>query len=92
MLIADIHQARSLATMKQKTYQIAFGTNAYSVLQLAPLQTVHTRAMPSGVACSASDTATFFPWGLTVPVAVTVVSVHDTTVLQISANGSVSHD
>lgn len=90
MLAADIHQTRSLATMQRRTYQIAFDSTSYSVVQGATQ--VRRRTLPNGVRCAAPDSATFFAWGLTVPVAVTVENRGASTTLQVSANGSVSHD
>jgi Tfp pilus assembly protein FimT len=90
-LIADIHYTRSLATMRRKSYQITFGANGYTISQVAPLDTISTHALPSGVNCTASGTATFFAWGLSAPVAVTIRSGTDSTTVQVSTNGSVSH-
>ena len=90
MLAADIHQTRSLATMQRRTYQIAFDSTSYSVVQ--GNTRVRRRMLPTGVTCAAPDSATFFAWGLTVPVAVTVANRGASTTLQVSANGSVSHD
>jgi len=91
-LIGDMHYARSLAAMRRKTYEIRFASNAYTVCQVAPAATVLTRDMPLGVVCAASDTATFFAWGLAVPVAVAMIGGSDTTTVQLAANGSVTHD
>jgi prepilin-type N-terminal cleavage/methylation domain-containing protein len=91
-LVADIHQTRALASMQRRTYQIAFDSTSYSVVHGDPPAAVRTRALPRGITCAASDTATFFAWGLTVPMAVTVANSADSTTLQVSANGSVSHD
>jgi prepilin-type N-terminal cleavage/methylation domain-containing protein len=92
MLAADIHQTRSLATMQRRTYWIEFNPTSYRIVQGSPPVPVRTRALPLGVTCAATDTATFFAWGLTVPVAVTVTNRGASTTLQLATNGSVSHD
>lgn len=92
VLAADLQHARSLATMKRRTYMITFGATAYSIVQAIPPATIRTRALPPGVVCSASDTATFFPWGLAAPVAITVAGGRSSKTLQLAANGCVTHD
>jgi prepilin-type N-terminal cleavage/methylation domain-containing protein len=87
-LIADLHQTRSLATLQRRTYQIEFDSGTYRILG----GTTRTRALPRGVACSASDTATFFAWGLTSPVAITFADGPASRTVQLNANGSVTHD
>jgi Tfp pilus assembly protein PilE len=91
-LMADMHYAHSLATMRRRTYEISFTTNSYKISQVSPAATILTRTMPVGVVCAATDTATFFAWGLTVPIAVTVKYGTDSTTVQLAANGGVSHD
>lgn len=90
-LAADLRYARSLASAERKTYAISFGTNTYSLLRLSPTTMVRTRALPRGVACAASDTAKFFPWGLTTPATITVSGSGRSNVVRLFANGSVSH-
>ncbi len=91
-LISDMYYARSLATMRRKAYEISFVPGAYTIYQVTPHVTISSRAMPPGIACTATDTATFFPWGLSVPIAVTVKGWSDSTKVQVAVNGSVTHD
>jgi Tfp pilus assembly protein FimT len=91
-LIADLHYAHSLAGMRRRTYEISFTPNTYTIAQVSPATTILTRTMPGGVVCAATDTATFFAWGLSVPISVTVKHGSDSTTVQLAANGSVSHD
>jgi prepilin-type N-terminal cleavage/methylation domain-containing protein len=93
-LAADFHQARSLSTSERRTYEIRFTSGGYSVIQTASADTLHRRTMPPGVTCAASGTATFFPWGLSTPVDVTVSCSGGGTsrVLSLAANGSVHGD
>ncbi|HTO89890.1 MAG TPA: GspH/FimT family pseudopilin [Candidatus Sulfotelmatobacter sp.] len=91
-LEADIHYAHTIASTSRKTCIILFSGATYQVEQLNPTTTLLTREMPNGVSCSASDTATFYPWGLTDPVSVTVSDSHDSSVVQIASNGRVVRD
>ncbi len=92
MMIADIHYARSLATAKRRTYQVAFDSLGYSIAQASPWDVIRSRELPRGVNCAATDTVTLFAWGLTTPTTITVNGHDGTKTLQVSANGSVSHD
>lgn len=87
-LVADLRYARALATTQRRTVQVLFGTNGYSIVAA---DTVLTRTCPPGVSCTATDTATFFAWGLSVPVTITFANEDGSTVYQTAANGSVSH-
>lgn len=91
-LMADIYYARSLASMRRKTYEIRFTSNAYTIAQVSPALTIKSCPLPPGVTCAATDTATFFAWGLSVPIAVTVKGSGDSTLVQVGANGNVTHD
>lgn len=91
-LVADIHHTHSLATMQRKTYLIVFGTSEYAIVQADPPDTVQTRALPKGFVCAASDTATFFAWGLTAPAAITLTSGGLSRTVQLATNGGVTHD
>lgn len=53
---------------------------------------MRTRELPRGVACASTDTATFYPWGLTESVTITVSDSRRSDVLRLSSNGSVSRD
>ena len=91
-LEADFHYAHSLAHEQGKTYQILFQPDSYAISQVSPLVTIRTRMMPRGVACTASDTAKFYAWGLTKPVTITMAGVSHSDTLRLSANGNVIHD
>ena len=91
-LEADFHYAHSLAHKQGKTYEILFQPGSYVVAQVSPFTTILTRVMPRGVACTASDTAKFYAWGLTDPVTITMADASHSDTLRLSANGNVSHD
>lgn len=91
-LIADLHQTRSLASMRRQTYGIAFDSGLYRIVETATGTAVRSRTLPRGVACSAPDTATFFAWGLTSPLSITLAEGGVTRTVQLNANGSVTHD
>ena len=90
-LAVDLHYARMLATTKQSTYQIRFSPSSYQVIRVSPASTLLTRQMPLGTTCAASDTATFYPWGLADSITVTVTNSNGTSTLKVGANGRVSH-
>lgn len=91
-LESDLRYARALSSAQRKTYAIQFASNSYSVVRVSPAKTVRTRELPRGVACAATDTATFYPWGLTESITITVSDSRRSDVLRLSSNGSVSHD
>lgn len=89
-MIADIHYARTLATKEARNFEIRFLTTGYQVARVNPSAVVLQRAYPTGVTASATDTATFFAWGLTAPITITVSSAGTNHVLQLAANGNVT--
>lgn len=91
-LASDLRYARALSSTQRKTYAILFASNRYSVVRVSPAATIRTREMPRGVACAATDTATFYPWGLTESVTITISDHTQADVVRLSANGSVTHD
>jgi prepilin-type N-terminal cleavage/methylation domain-containing protein len=91
-LEADLRYAHSLASAQRRTYAVAFSSNTYSLVRLTPLSVFRTRALPQGVACSAPDTAHFYAWGLTDPVAITMSDHDRSSVVHLSTTGTVSHD
>jgi prepilin-type N-terminal cleavage/methylation domain-containing protein len=91
-LEADFHYAHSLAYEQRKTYEIVFQPGSYVIAQASPYTAILTRTMPKGVTCAASDTATFYAWGLTDPVTITMASTGRADTLRLAANGSVTHD
>ncbi len=93
-LMEDLGYARSLAVMRRKTYEIRFNSSTYSLVQLSPAVTIWTHVLPAGYTCSATDTATYYAWGLTAPISITVKrgTSTDSTTVQLAANGSVSHN
>lgn len=91
-LAADLRYARSMATAQRRTFAVAFHANSYSVVRLSQPITVLTRQLPSGITCSAPDTAKFFAWGLTEAATITVTDSQRSKTVQMLATGSVSHD
>jgi len=91
-LASDLRYARSLASAERKNFQVTFGANSYSVSRVSPASVVRVRTMPRGVSLSASGTATFYAWGLAQPASVTVSDHRSSSVVQLAANGSVSHE
>lgn len=91
-LTSDLYYARALANSQRRTFKIEFQANAYTLSRVSPASTIRTRALPRGVAVASTDTATFYPWGLTKPVVYTMTAASSYTVLRLGANGSVSHD
>ena len=90
-ITADIHYARSMASQERKTYVILWGANSYTVSRVSPAATLRTRALPTGVSCAATDTATFYPWGLTDPINITVTNERGSKLLRLASNGTVTH-
>ena len=88
-LVADLRYGRSLANTQRRTYQIIFTANSYTLRGVSPANVITTRSMPRGVTCAASDTATFYAWGLTDPITVRVYTGRDTSAVLLGANGSV---
>jgi len=92
VLVGDLHYARSQASMNRVPLEIVFSSNSYALRQASPPDTLRVRNFPRGVTCAATDTASFFPWGLTSPVVVTVNGTGASRTLRLHANGSVTHD
>ena len=91
-MAADLRYARSLSSAQRKTYAVLFNSNTYSLVRMSPLGVVRTRTLPQGVACAAPDTANFYAWGLTDPVAITVSDHDRSRTVRLSATGSVTND
>ena len=91
-LVADIRYARSLANAQHSSYQIQFTSSNYTISRVSPATTITMRTLPDGVSCSATGTATFFAWGLTGPVTITMSSHGKSDVVQLTASGNVIHD
>jgi prepilin-type N-terminal cleavage/methylation domain-containing protein len=92
LLVSDLHHGRALANAQRTTYEIRFRTSGYTLVKVSPLQTIVDRAFPTGVTCAATDTATFFSWGLTAPITVTVSGYSRTKTVQLLANGHVNQN
>lgn len=90
-LVADLRYARSLATTQRTNYNIGFSSGRYSVFRASTADTVLRRTLPPGVACSSSGTATFYAWGLTDPLTITLTGGGQTKTLQLLVNGNVNH-
>jgi prepilin-type N-terminal cleavage/methylation domain-containing protein len=91
-LESDLKRGVALATSQRKNYQIRFASGSYSMVVVSPLSTVFTRTLPTGVTLTASDTATFYAWGLAKPVNVVIAAPSDTSRVHLVANGGVYHD
>jgi prepilin-type N-terminal cleavage/methylation domain-containing protein len=91
-LLADLRYGRSLANMQRSTYRIVFASNGYTLSRVSPSNVVLRRTMQRGVTCAASDTAIFYPWGLTDPITVRMYAPRDTSTLVLGANGGVTRD
>lgn len=90
-LQSDLRFAVSNASSQRTTYQILFQSGSYTLSRVSPATTIFTRQMPQGVACTASDTAKFFAWGLTKPVTVTMTDSHGSQTVQLLSNGNIIH-
>jgi prepilin-type N-terminal cleavage/methylation domain-containing protein len=90
-LMVDLHYARMLASSRQSTYQIRFSPSSYRLVRVTPASTLLTRQLPLGTTCAATDTATFYPWGLADSIQVTVTNSGHTSILKVGANGRVTH-
>lgn len=91
-LLADMRYARTLATTECGEFQIRFVADGYSVVRVSPLRTAVSRTCPRGVSLAASDTASFYAWGLVSPVTVTINGGCGTNVVQLAASGNITHD
>jgi hypothetical protein len=89
-MVADVRYARMLATSQGRNFEIRFQPTGYSVVRVTPPATILSRTCPSGVTCSATDTATFYAWGLTAPVTITLAATEGSRVIQLGANGSIT--
>ena len=90
-LATDIHYARSLANTERRTYRIVFNSTSYVVSRVSPAAILRTRALPRGVTIAVSDTAMFYPWGLTDPITITVTNDRGAQHFTIATNGTFSH-
>ena len=90
LLVNDLHYGRAMANAQRTTYEIRFRSTGYTLVKVSPLQTIVNRDFPTGVTCAATDTATFFAWGLTAPITVTVTGYSKTKTVQLLANGHVN--
>lgn len=89
---ADLHYARSLASSERKTCAVVWAANSYAVVHFAPPETLRTRTLPRGVTCAASDTASFYAWGLTDPITITISDSHKAQVMHLRTTGKVICD
>jgi len=97
-LASDLRFTRSLASAQRTTYQITFSPTFYTVTRVAPATTVRTRSIPKGIKLTATNNATFYPWGLAAAATVTFAdtlsnnSARGPQVVRLGSNGSVSRD
>lgn len=91
-LMNDLRYARSLATTGRSTYELRLAPTSYQIVRLSPVDTVLVRRLPSGVTIANRDTASFFAWGLTETMAITLRQGGSTKVIRTTASGQVSCD
>jgi prepilin-type N-terminal cleavage/methylation domain-containing protein len=91
-LLADVRHARTLATTESSEFQIRFATGGYSIVRVSPARTAVTRVCPSGVSFAATDTASFYAWGLVTPVTITINGCSGSNVVQLTASGNVTRE
>ena len=91
-LMTDLRYARSLATSQRRAYEVRLATNGYTVVGLSPTTTVLTRSLPRGVTFGHADTASFFAWGLTETMTITLNRPHGSTIVRTTSGGQVTHD
>jgi prepilin-type N-terminal cleavage/methylation domain-containing protein len=90
VLAADVHEARAIANMQRRSFEITFASTKYAIVKSSPRETLRVRNLPYGVSCTATDTATFYPWGITSPISVTMSGQGGMSkVMQVRATGSV---
>jgi type IV fimbrial biogenesis protein FimT len=90
-LEADFHYARSVASSQRRTCQVRFSGGSYVLLGVAAGDTILRRTLPGGMTLASTDTATFYAWGLTDPVTVTMSDHGKTQILALASNGSIDH-
>jgi prepilin-type N-terminal cleavage/methylation domain-containing protein len=91
-LLADVRYARTLATTECSEFQIRFDPGGYSIVRVSPLRTAVSRTCPPGVSFVATDTASFYAWGLVSPVTVTINGCSGSNVVQLAASGNVTRE
>jgi len=93
-LVGDLRYGRALASSQASMYQIRFSANSYTLVRVSPYAVALTRALPRGIGCTASDTASFYAWGLTDPIVITMSSTGSSKcdTIRILANGNVTRD
>lgn len=91
-LMTDLRYARSLASSRRSTYELRLAPEQYTIVRLSPATTVLTRRLPTGVRIAARDTASFFAWGLTETMAITLRQDSTTKVVRTTASGQVTCD
>jgi prepilin-type N-terminal cleavage/methylation domain-containing protein len=92
MLMGDLRYTRSLASSKRTTYELRLAPSAYAVVSLSPVRTVLSRTLPSGVTIAHSDTASFYAWGLTETMVITLNQGSTSKVIRTTAGGQVTCD
>jgi prepilin-type N-terminal cleavage/methylation domain-containing protein len=93
-LMSDLRMADGLAKSQRRSYELRLDTLSYKVVCLSPVSTVLTRSLPTGIKITQRDTASFFPWGLTETMAITLSRKdgNGTSVVRTTAAGQVTHD
>lgn len=91
-LMGDLRYARSLASSRRSTYELRLAPTQYTIVRLSPAATVLTRRLPTGVTVAARDTASFYAWGLTETMAITLRQGSTSKVVRTTASGQVTCD
>ncbi|MFN8587682.1 MAG: prepilin-type N-terminal cleavage/methylation domain-containing protein [Candidatus Eisenbacteria bacterium] len=91
-LVNDLRYARSLAASGRTTYELRLAPERYTIVRLAPVDTVLVRALPRGVTIANRDTASFYAWGLTETMAITLRDGGSSKVIRTTASGQVTCD
>jgi prepilin-type N-terminal cleavage/methylation domain-containing protein len=92
VLMSDLRLARSLATAQRTNYEVRLDSTSYSIRRLSPAQTILTRRLPRGIGLAHRDTASFYPWGLTETMTITLRQGTHNSIVRTASNGQVSHD
>ena len=92
MLSGDIHDAAAIATAQRRTYRLLITSTSYKVQKVSPVTTIQTRQMPPGVTIAATDTPTFFAWGLARPVTLTLTNSKGSQTVRLLANGRLANN
>ncbi|MEQ1831635.1 MAG: GspH/FimT family pseudopilin [Candidatus Eisenbacteria bacterium] len=88
----DLRYARSLASSQRRTYEVRVTPTSYSIVCVSPASTVLTRTLDHGVHFAASDTMTFFAYGLTESATLTLLKDDCSRLVRMNSTGQVTRD